>query len=228
MCRPNLQSAVRTVLITFVSLSFAAPAMPREWVDKTGTFRAEAELVSYDGKVAKLRYESGLELSVPLNKLSDDDVAYLKKTYPDGMAAKAPAKGKAKGGAVTVEVVSLSLVKPSAAQSADSSGLLTPGTHIRLVLSDPDRTFVSLDPEKSKIASCTDDKGTDLAADASQELTLEVAPDGKSAILDLHQLQIPAAQANKIRLKGELHVVCGLGNAETVKVPLNLNIGLGL
>ncbi len=102
---------------------------------------------------------------------------------------------------------------------------------MRLVITDPVRSVVGLEPEQSKIASCKDDKGTDLAGEAAAAtpLVLQVAGDGKSGVIDLHEPEVPGAKATKIQLKGELHVVCGIGDdAETIKLPLNLTIGLGL
>jgi hypothetical protein len=60
-------------------------------------------------------------------------------------------------------------------------------------------------------------------------LMLEIHPDGKSGTIELDQPRVPNSKATKILIRGELHVICGQGDAaETVKVPLDIVFGLGL
>jgi hypothetical protein len=115
------------------------------------------------------------------------------------------------------------------------AGLMTPGTHVTLLVSDPARTISALDNEKSKITTCIDDKRTNMAqpaegdASAPAMLMLDVHPGGNSGTIELEQPQVPDPKASKILIRGELHVVCGDGeNTETVKVPLNIIVGIGL
>ncbi len=216
------------VLVLLAVCSSATPVVARQWTDATGKFKIDAEVLSYDGNTVTFKLTDGSKFPVPVAKLSEPDIAFLKKTYPDGLAGKPMKTKSGKLAGMKAEVVSLSIVKPSSVQLADDVG---PGTHLRLVITDPARNVVGLDPAQSKIVSCKDDKGTNLAGDSAgaAELTLEVAPDGKSGVIDLHQPQVPGAKATKIQLKGELYVVCGIGEgAETIKLPLNLVVGLGL
>lgn len=54
-------------------LSCAAPSTAREWTDVTGAFRVEAEYVSSQDGVVKLKKADGSLIDVPLERLSTDD-----------------------------------------------------------------------------------------------------------------------------------------------------------
>jgi hypothetical protein len=231
--------AIRNVVhaVVFVTLSFAIvfAAVAREWSDTTGAFKKNGEVISFDGKVARLAFDEGFTLNIPIDKLSAADQAYLKKTYPDGKMA--PAKGgdakrsDAKKGVSKLELVGVAVAKPIANQSGEEAGLFSPGTHVRLLVSDPERNIVSLDETKSKVASFTDNKNTNLLgedATAAAPITFEALSDGKSGVVTIHVPQVPAEKSVRLAVKGELHVVCGLGEAaETVRLPLNMEITLG-
>jgi hypothetical protein len=156
---------------------------------------------------------------------------------PVRSATKARARGgqPAKEGVATgmsVEVVSLTVTKPP--QDELQGSLLRPGTHFTLLVSDPARTLVGLDSEKSKITMCIDDKRTNLAESPEGPagpgmLMLDVQPGGNSGTIELDLPQVPAPTATRMLIRGELHVNCGDGaSAETVKVPLNIIVGVGL
>jgi hypothetical protein len=147
-----------------------------------------------------------------------------------------PGADKVKPGkpGISVEAVSLTITKHSQNEAAQFS---PPGMHITLLVSDPTRTITGLDSEKSKITECIDDKRTDLTKPASGDATgfspgalmLDVAPNGNSGTIELHEPQIPVPAATRIRIRGELHVICGDGEkSETVKVPLEIILGIGL
>lgn len=235
MSRFVIRRVFHAVLFAALSLSFGSAAIAREWSDATGNFKVNGEVVSFDGKIVRLELEEGLKLNIPIERLSDADQAFLKKTYPDGK--KAPAKGgdvkgsDAKKSASKLELVGVAVAKPIPNQSGDEAGLFSPGTHVRLLVSDPERNIVSLDIEKSKVASFTDNKNTNLLGDdgtVSEPITFEALSDGKSGIVTIHVPQVPADKSVRLAVKGELHVVCGLGeSAETVRLPLNLEITLG-
>jgi hypothetical protein len=60
-------------------------------------------------------------------------------------------------------------------------------------------------------------------------MLLEPAPEGNSGSIVLDFPRPPTPKATRIRLKGELHLVCGTEESpETVVVPLALIISLGL
>jgi hypothetical protein len=161
------------------------------------------------------------------------DATAVAKTNASKPAAKGPA-GKA--GAASVEVVSLTVTRPPK-DEASGAAFQAPGTHITLLVSAPGRTITALDTEKSKITECIDDKrtnltkpvGENLTANGPSELTLNIGPDGHSGTIELHQPRIPNAAATRIRIRGELHLVCGDGEkTQTVKVPVNVILGVGL
>ncbi len=228
--------SIAALSLSLLSLSFACVATAREWSDATGRFTINGEVTSYDGKVVRLATAEGLDLKIPIDKLSSADQTYLKKTYPDGKMA--PGKGgNAKGGgaakaASKLEVIGVAVAKPVANQSGEEAGLFAPGTHVRLLVSDAERSIVSLDEGKSKVASFTDNKNTNLLGEGAMStvpFSFEALPDGKSGLVTIHVPQVPAEKSVRLAVKGELHVVCGLGDdAETVRLPLNLEITLGL
>lgn len=269
----TLQNARHAALDCLVALSLAVPSLGREWKSAGNGLTLNAELVAFDGKTAKLKLDVGGQVfSVRIDKLRDEDQAYLKTTYPDGLkdttnsddkpadapAEPAPAAPETPNPAkpkrpvrvatapsptnvaapegISVEVVSLTVTRPSKF-AGDGAAFITPGTHITLLVSDPSRTIVGLDSEKSKITECIDDRSTNLtqpsgdgsADDEATVLMLEAAPDGKSGTIELSQPQAPNPKATRIRIRGELHLTCGAGeNTESVRVPLNVIIGIGL
>jgi hypothetical protein len=165
-----------------------------------------------------------------------DPAAAAKAKLAARAATKSPTRSappSGKPGGVSVELVSMTVTKPP--KNDAQAGLLTPGTHFTLLLSDPARTITGLDSEKSKITACIDDRKTNLAKPAEGEdaapgmLMLEVQPGGNSGTIELAQPQVPDPKATKILIRGELFVICGEGDAaETVKVPVNIIFGLGL
>jgi hypothetical protein len=270
----GLRNACLIVAGCIAVLSLAAQSMGRQW--SFGKFKFEAEVESYDGKDVYLKMSNNKARKLPITKLSEEDRAYLKTTYPDGKAratkdkagpaksspdqvgagkpaaSKAPATKPAaatapdaKASDVSVELVSLTLTKPSAA----SAGLV-PGTHATLLVSSPSKTLLRVDAEKTKIV-CADDRATNLskpspdtkpsteeskasteeskAAKEESGLTLDVAPDGKTGTIVFNFPRAPSPKATRIRLKGELHLVCGSDQApEPVTVPLTIIVSLGL
>ncbi|MCA9176482.1 MAG: hypothetical protein KDB14_18470 [Planctomycetales bacterium] len=64
----------------------AAPAgtpkapVTRTWQDASGMFRIEATLVAVEGNMVKLKRTDGMEIQVPLEKLSDTDRAFVRGT----------------------------------------------------------------------------------------------------------------------------------------------------
>jgi hypothetical protein len=154
--------------------------------------------------------------------------ATAKPSDDKGADAKA---ADAKPSDVSVELVSLTVTKPSAA----SAGLV-PGTHATLLVSSPSKPLVKLDAEKTKVV-CADDRATNLSkpspdSEAATEkggLSLDLAPDGKSGTIVFDFPRAPTPKATRIRLKGELHLVCGTAEApEPVTVPVVLIVSLGL
>jgi len=69
----------------------AASASGREWTDASGKFRVEAELVAIRNGKAILEKPDGTVLSIPVDKLSPDDQAFLKGQGTPAPAATTPA-----------------------------------------------------------------------------------------------------------------------------------------
>jgi hypothetical protein len=241
----------------------------RAWKGAGTKLQIWAALDSYDGKTAWLAaggYADNL-IKVPVEKLSEEDRAYLKKTYPNGrqgagiakeQAAKTqpkrptaptdapkakpsatvaarpvlPAPVSKDGQDVLLEIVSLTVTK-LAADGVALEGLV-PGTHATFLVSSPAKKLLRLDAEKSKI-ECADDRAALLNTPASGSeapaggMTLELAPDGQTGTLVLDFPRPPTPKATRIRLKGELHLVCGSDEAPApVVVPLEVILSLGL
>ncbi|RCS41417.1 hypothetical protein DTL42_22940 [Bremerella cremea] len=57
----------------------ASAVMAREWTDQTGKFKTEAEFISLKDGIVKLRKPDGKEITVPQDKLSYSDQAFLSK-----------------------------------------------------------------------------------------------------------------------------------------------------
>jgi hypothetical protein len=204
-----------------------AAAAPREWTDATGTFKAEGELISYDGKVAVLDFGEGKGLKIPVDRLSAADIAYLKKTYPQGFNNKPKAAAKKATGPMKIDVIGLSIVRPLETPETSPGAVPNlmalsagpPGTRIVLRLPDSGQNIIGIDSQLSKITSCIDDKKTDLTQGSTSQptpalggpLAYTAGPTGQGGMIIVSQPQIPAAGASKIRLVGELHVICGDG-----------------
>lgn len=228
------------VLLTWaLFFVLASSAAGREWTDSTGNFKINGEVVSFDGKVVRLALDVGTAVNIPLDRLSEADQAYLKKTYPNGKMSDKGAKGggSSDGGdsggktPLKTEVVGVAVYKPSTIVGVVESGELPVGTHVRLLISGGDANFIDLDTQKSKIASFVDNKNTDLlngSAATAELLSFEALQDGKAALVTLQVTQTPAAKSVRMLLKGELHLTTGIGDSQTVRVPLNLELTLGI
>ncbi len=223
------------LLLCFTVLATVAFAEIREWSDFTGAFKSKGELIAYDGKVARLSLDIGQTVNLPIEKLSTADQEYLKSSFPNGkspelLKMKAPAKGGAAAGktSVKVELAGVAVVKPSANLPPEVAPL-PPGTHLWLLVSDPEGTLAGVDTAKSKIASFTDNKGTDLAEGESAEAAFDFTPlpDGKSGLVHLHRPQVPEVKSVRATLKGQLHLQSG-PDGNSIPVPLNLEVTLGL
>ena len=231
------------------AVSFDGKKVKLKMADGGAVFPIALEKLSEeDQQYLKTTYPNGLkeEKAPPEDKTPDKpspDAPAPDEPMPDPAvpakpgAAKPPKSPAARAGAVSVEVVSLTVTKPPK-NEAEGAAFQTPGTKITLLVSAPGRMITALDAEKSKITECIDDKRTNLAKPVGENLTgdapvagltLNVAADGNSGTLELDQPRIPNAQATRIRIRGELHLVCGDGEkTQTVKVPVNLILGLGL
>src|SRR5262245_48376645 len=71
--------SVRLAVILAIAFfsSTAQAQQARQWVSDDGRFKAEAELVSFDGQTVMLKKLSGVVINVPLNRLSNLDREYL-------------------------------------------------------------------------------------------------------------------------------------------------------
>ena len=55
------------------------PGDYRDWIDNTGQYRVVARLEDVQGDVVRLRKENGRHMSVPLARLSQEDVSYVRR-----------------------------------------------------------------------------------------------------------------------------------------------------
>ncbi len=65
------------VIVIGTAVPVFAAEKPRTWTDSSGSFTMEATLQEFDGKTAKLKKKDGKILSLPAEKLSDEDRKYL-------------------------------------------------------------------------------------------------------------------------------------------------------
>jgi hypothetical protein len=145
----------------------------------------------------------------------------------NGATPKAASKGE-KNAPSKVELVGVAVSKAAEKLPADASPLPA-GTHLYLLVSNPELNLTGIDAEKSKIASCTDNKNTDLKGDqATGGIEFQALPDGKSALVHVHEPKCPAAKSVRLAVKGELHLTTGVDESHTIRVPLNLDVNLGL
>lgn len=73
----------RRCLIGILALfMFIAVANAREWTDSTGKYKSEAEFIELKDGVVKLRMQTGVVKSVPLEKLSDADQEFARQSAP--------------------------------------------------------------------------------------------------------------------------------------------------
>lgn len=78
-----------------LALCVASIAAPRTWKSANGQHSIEAELVKIDGDSASLKKSDGQVISVPINQLSTEDQAFLKKqAKPDPNEEKVAAAKK--------------------------------------------------------------------------------------------------------------------------------------
>ncbi len=98
MKNPKLKTSFRlifrlTFLVMFfcISLPWLSKAtlvgQEREWVDSSGTFRVVAELVTVDDQKVVLKKRNGININVPLSKLSIKDLDHLQALSKPSSAA---------------------------------------------------------------------------------------------------------------------------------------------
>ncbi len=234
---------IYALLLCSTVLSTVAFAELREWTDSSGSFSVKGELVAFDGKTARIALE-GQTVNLPITRLSDADQQYLKSTFPNGKSPELiKGKDKDRGGdgsggnkgamagksAVKVELAGVAVVKPTA-NLPEEVAPLPAGTHIWLLVSDPQINLTDVDAAKSKIAAFTDNKGTDLNEGNSEQAAFEFIPfpDGKSGLVHVYRPQVPVEKSVRATLKGLIHLQSGLEDGSTIPVPLSLEITLGL
>jgi hypothetical protein len=145
--------------------------------------------------------------------------------YAQSAGEKSTAIEPVKG--MKIEVVGLQVSKPLPHVGEKRSGFVqmpqgsmfgTPGTEIHFFITDSTRAILDIDDEASK-AKCTDDKGTDLSAEkeksrfgfGSRAFSFRDARENGGTIIELHQPNMPAVGATKVKIDGELVLRCGIG-----------------
>ncbi len=78
-----LRTISSALLLTIILVTPVA-ALAREWSDSTGKYKTEAELVAFNDEKVVLKREGKDLLSLPLEKLSDEDRKYLESLEKAG------------------------------------------------------------------------------------------------------------------------------------------------
>jgi hypothetical protein len=78
-------------LILFIAAwaGLAAAAAGREWTDSTGKYHTQADMVGFNEKMVILKKENHDLVAVPLDKLSEQDLKYLKSEEAEKTANRA-------------------------------------------------------------------------------------------------------------------------------------------
>lgn len=160
----------------------------RTWTDATGKYRVEATLVSSSDKEVVLKRADGTEVTVQLEKLSDADRSFLKKS-----ADKSPATSATKNSASTkaTEPAVEMKDKDDAHEDADSSDAAGDNAKVREIAQDFLKDLRT--PEKDRVKAV-------LTSSAAK-----VLEGGRSYI---YELPIPDEAASSVRvgkakIKGE-------------------------
>lgn len=93
---------MKTVISFVCVVLLVAPAAGevRTWKDKSGKFSIRAELVESDGTTVKLKRADGKVISVPVDRLSDQDRQFLEAQEKSAFGGAAPGEaGKMAGAA---------------------------------------------------------------------------------------------------------------------------------
>ncbi len=77
MFRPLILARQLLVALTFLTMLAAGHAQARTWVDASGRFRVDAELLAINENVVVLRAKDGRLIAVEIPQLSKDDQAFL-------------------------------------------------------------------------------------------------------------------------------------------------------
>jgi hypothetical protein len=140
------------------------------------------------------------------------------------VAVAAPGLAHAQGGqGATWSVVSLRVDKPLPEQF--KQGFNPTGVFVSLVLHVPDKYVVGLNYQECKLASASDDKGTNLLENPKKPAfpitpfgpDFRAGPGGAYYLATLMLPNWPAAGATKLRFKGSARVLCGT-KEKTVEV----------
>ena len=132
-------------------------------------------------------------------------------------------------GSVKPKVVSLSIRKPLPAKPGEFA-FMSAGTTLDVVVFQPDKFIVGIDPKASKLDHFTDDKKTDLHKGKGlftqtnwiNEFMTRTSADGDNVTIQINGVNAPAKGAEKILFKGSLVLQCGASEKATDKKELTL------
>lgn len=68
-----------SILLILASFAICPMAESREWVDRTGKFKTQAEFVEVKGDNVVLKKSDGKQITVPIARLSDKDQAFIRQ-----------------------------------------------------------------------------------------------------------------------------------------------------
>ncbi len=127
-----------------------------------------------------------------------------------------------------LELIGLAIFKaaPGTATGGDTDAF-APGMHLRVYV-NAGKDIYGIDTEKSKIASCLDNKKTDLLEGGEATFSFEPSEDGQGGVISIHLSQAPAAKSVRAMLKGEAHLQTDPDGGETLRVPLNFELLVGI
>ena len=83
------RSVLRATNATARTSKKSLPAEPRTWTDKTGKHKVEAKLLRVENGKVYLQREDGKEVALPIDKLSDEDQAFVREKPAAKKKAKA-------------------------------------------------------------------------------------------------------------------------------------------
>ncbi len=114
-----MNGCFRMLLVLIVLAWGMNAALARTWRDTSGTFSVEAELIGFEAGVVRLQRTDGKTISVPLERLSASDRAFVQAQAGEPAAAPPVARGNLLGPILSdVQIHATSLDPPTIEFSA--------------------------------------------------------------------------------------------------------------
>ena len=132
----------------------------------------------------------------------------------------------------SVRTIGLAISKPSKVGDSDQIASFNPGTTVDVVITQPGKFILGIDPKASKLTAFTDDKKTDLSKRPStfgrewlNASLLRFNKDNSQCPFQIYAPNVPVEDAERILVQATIAVLCGKEEKTAEQKDLSLKVG---